>query len=116
MFVVVVDDGTVTVVVVVIFAVPATVVFFVVVVFGVVVVVPTTEVVEVFGARDRQLQALDRVGPDGYRVRAAGSGTVAAAALFLFAAGHVLTVAVEMPFVTVLVDVVVLMQILDFGS
>jgi hypothetical protein len=64
--------------------VPATVRVVVVVVFGVVVVVPTTGIVDVRGATVRQLQALDSVAPDGYGLRADGSGTVAAAALLVF--------------------------------
>lgn len=82
----------------------------VVVVMGVVLEVAMTFLVCVVGLIDRQLQALDKVGPEGYFLSADGSFFVAAAALLslVFAGGHVLELSVDVPSVTISVTVVVL--------
>jgi hypothetical protein len=60
---------------------------------------------------DKQLQALTKMGPDGYGLSADDSGDVAAAALFR--GRYVCSVTVVTPFVAVVVKVVVLSRRLD---
>lgn len=113
--IVVVEDATVAVLVMVTVSFPGIFLVIVVVVEGVVVVVPRTDAVLVIVETEKQLQAEESVAPALYEFKHEGLVSVAAASRLTMRDTQVCEILVATPFVSVVVDVVVLQQKSEVG-